>query len=42
MDLKEIGWEVLEWIYLAQDRTYLQILMNTTINLWVPYNMVIS
>jgi hypothetical protein len=32
MDLKEIGLEVLDWIHLVQDRTPLQILMNTTIN----------
>jgi hypothetical protein len=37
MDLKETGWEVVDWIYLAQGRTHLRLLVNTVIKLWVPY-----
>jgi hypothetical protein len=36
MDLREIGWEVMDWIDLAQDRDQLRALMNTVMNLWVP------
>jgi hypothetical protein len=32
MDLREIGWDGMDWIYLAQDRA----LVNTVMNLWVP------
>jgi hypothetical protein len=35
MDIWEIGWEVVDWIHLAQDRAQWQALMNTVINLWV-------
>jgi hypothetical protein len=33
MDLRERGWEGVNWIHLAQDRNQLQV--NTVINLWV-------
>jgi hypothetical protein len=36
MDLREIGWEVVDWIHLAQDRDKWQTPVNTVINLWVP------
>jgi hypothetical protein len=36
MDLKEIGWERVDWIHLVQDRDQWRILMNTLINLRVP------
>jgi hypothetical protein len=32
-DIKEIGWEDLNWIYVAQDREKGQALVNTVINL---------
>jgi hypothetical protein len=35
MDLKEIGWEGVDWIHLAQDRDRWQDLVNTVMNLWV-------
>jgi hypothetical protein len=36
MDLKEIGYEGVEWIQLSQDRVHQQDLVNTIIKLWVP------
>jgi hypothetical protein len=35
MDLREIGWESVEWIQLAQDRDQCQALVNMVMNLWV-------
>jgi hypothetical protein len=35
MDLREIGWEGVDWIYLARDREW-RGLVNTVMNLWVP------
>jgi hypothetical protein len=35
MDLKEIGWEGVDWIYLAQDRDWWQAAVNIVICLWV-------
>jgi hypothetical protein len=35
MDLREIGWEVLDWIYLAQDRDQWRALAKTIMNLRV-------
>jgi len=29
MDLKEIGWEIVDWIHLAQDRDLWRTLVNT-------------
>jgi len=37
MDLREIGWVVVNWIHLAQDLGQWWALMNTVINLRVPY-----
>jgi hypothetical protein len=34
--LKEIGWEGVGWIHLAQDRYQWRTLLNTAVNLWVP------
>jgi hypothetical protein len=34
-DLREIGWEVLDWMYLVQDRDQWWALMNTEMNLRV-------
>jgi hypothetical protein len=35
-DLREVGWKVMDWIYLAQDRDQWWALINTVMNLWVP------
>jgi hypothetical protein len=29
MDLREIGWDVMDWIHLAQDRDWWQVVVNT-------------
>jgi len=34
MDLREIGWKGVDWIYLAQDRDQWRAVMNTVMNLW--------
>jgi hypothetical protein len=36
MDLREIGWDCLHWIELAQDRDQWRDLVNTVMNLRVP------
>jgi hypothetical protein len=36
MDLREIGWSVMEWIDVAQDRDQWRALVNTVMNLRVP------
>jgi hypothetical protein len=36
MDLREKGWEGVDWIYLAQDRDQWLVLVNTIMNLRVP------
>jgi hypothetical protein len=35
MDLREIGWGVVEWIDLAEDRDRWQAVVNVVMNLWV-------
>jgi hypothetical protein len=37
MDLREIGWEGLDWVYLVQDKGQWRALVNTVKNLRVPY-----
>jgi hypothetical protein len=37
MDLSDTGWEGVDWMHLAQDRDQLLALVNTVINLRVPY-----
>jgi hypothetical protein len=37
MDLREVGWEVVEWVHLAQE-----VLINTVMKLRVPYKVEIS
>jgi hypothetical protein len=36
MDLKEIGWDGMEWINVAQDRDQWRALVNAVMNLRVP------
>jgi hypothetical protein len=36
MDLREIGWDRMNWIDLVQDRDQWRALVNTVMNLWVP------
>jgi hypothetical protein len=36
IDLREIGWDDKDWIYLAHDREQWQTFVNTVINLRVP------
>jgi hypothetical protein len=36
MDLREIGWDVVDWIELAQDRNQWRALVSTVMNLRVP------
>jgi hypothetical protein len=40
MNLKEMGWEVVDWIHLAQDSDQCWNLVNTVMNLRVPLKMV--
>jgi hypothetical protein len=36
INLREIGWNGMDWIDLAQDRDQWRVLVNTVMNLWVP------
>ena len=36
MDLQEMGWGSIDWIYLAQDRDRWRALVNAAMNLRVP------
>jgi hypothetical protein len=36
MDLREIGWDGLDWIYLAQDRNQWRAFVKIVMNLRVP------
>jgi hypothetical protein len=36
MDLREIVWEIVDWIHLAQDRNQWRALVYTVMNLRVP------
>jgi hypothetical protein len=38
IDLREIGWDGMGWIYLAQDKDWWKAVVNTVMNLRVPYN----
>jgi hypothetical protein len=37
IELRETGWKVVEWIHLAQDRDQWRALVNTIMNLRIPY-----
>jgi hypothetical protein len=36
MDLRDIGWDVVDWMDIAQDRDQWRALVNTILNLRVP------
>jgi hypothetical protein len=36
MDLREIGWDGVDWIDMAQDRDQWRALVNMVLNLWAP------
>jgi hypothetical protein len=36
MNLREIGWEVVDWIHVVQDRDQWRAVVNTVMNLRVP------
>jgi hypothetical protein len=36
MDLREIGWEVVDWNHLAQNRDQWRVLVNSVMNLRIP------
>jgi hypothetical protein len=36
MDLREIGWDDVDWIDMAQDREQWRAVVNTVLNLCVP------
>jgi hypothetical protein len=36
MDLRELGWDGVDWIDLGHDREEWRALLNTVMNLWVP------
>jgi hypothetical protein len=38
IDIREIGWDGVDWIDMAQDRDQWRALVNTLLNLRVPYN----
>jgi hypothetical protein len=38
INLGEIGWGGMDWIRLTQDMNKWKALMNTVMNLWVPYS----
>jgi hypothetical protein len=37
IDLREIGWESVDWIHLAQNRVGWQDVVNTATNSWIPH-----
>jgi len=37
MNVREIVWEGVDWIYLAKDRGQWRVAMNTGMNIWVPH-----
>jgi len=39
MDVREIGWEGVEWMHLAWDTDQWQVFVNTVMNLWFPHIM---
>jgi hypothetical protein len=37
MNLREVGWEGVDWMHLVHDRDKWKTLVNMVMNLWVPY-----
>jgi len=37
MDLREIGWKVVDWMHLAQERDQRRAVLKTVMNLRVPW-----
>jgi hypothetical protein len=37
MDFREVGWEGMEWIHLAQDRDQWRGFVNKVMKIYVPY-----
>jgi hypothetical protein len=35
-NLREIGWKVVDWMHMAQDRNQWRAVVNTVMNLWIP------
>jgi hypothetical protein len=36
-DIKEVAWEGVDWLHLAQDKDWWQALVNSVMKLWVSY-----
>jgi hypothetical protein len=36
LDLREVGWDGVDWMHLAHDRDQWRDLVNTVMNFWVP------
>jgi len=36
MDIREIGWEGVDWMHMAQEGDQWQAIMEMVVNLWVP------
>jgi hypothetical protein len=36
MDLREIGWEGVDWMHLAYDKDQCRFLVNAAMSFWVP------
>jgi hypothetical protein len=36
MDVKQIGWEIMEWIYLDNDRENWRVVLSVVMNVRVP------
>jgi hypothetical protein len=42
IDLREIGWKVVDWIHVAQDMDQWRVVVNTVMNPWIPLKAGIS
>jgi hypothetical protein len=36
MDIRDIGWEIVDWMHVAQYRDHWRVLVNTVMNFRVP------
>jgi hypothetical protein len=39
MDLQKLGWRIVEWIAVAQDRESWRALLKGAMNFWIPENV---